>query len=112
MVRLCSKSSRSYFPIQNRDSCDPSEAAGAVVSNDPRANAGVSRGRSTEGNEPGKPGWSHNSGRAEPGRQNTTSGGFVPGALKPTGGALAATTLAEKEWLLYPSGLPGTAVRG
>jgi hypothetical protein len=24
----------------------------------------------------------------------------------------AAITMAEKEWLLYPSGLPGTAVRG
>ena len=36
------------------------------------------------------PGWSHNSGRAELGRQNTTSGGLVPGASKPTGRALGS----------------------
>ena len=52
--------------------------------------AGVSRGRSTESNEPGKTGGSHNSGRAELGRQNTTIGGLVPGALKPTGRALGS----------------------
>ena len=65
-----------------------SETAGAVVSNGHRANAGVSRGRSTESNEPGNTGRPHNSGRAELGRQNTTIGGLVPGAMKPTGRAL------------------------
>ena len=73
-----------------RETCSraPLETAGAVVSNGPRAVAGVSRGRSTEGNEPVvKTGWPHNSGRAELGRQNTTIGGLDPGALKPTGRA-------------------------
>jgi len=75
------------FTFLLRETCSraPSETAGAVVSNDPRAIAGVSRGNSTEGNEPGKPGRSHNSGRAELGRQNTTIDGLVPGALKPIG---------------------------
>ena len=60
--------------------------AGAAVSNARRAVAGVSRGRSTESNEPEtKTGGPHNSGRAELGRQNTTIGGLVPGALKPIG---------------------------
>ena len=67
-----------------------SETAGAVVSNGRRANAGVSRGRSTERNEPGNTGRSHNSGRAELGRQNTTIGGLVPGVMKPTGRALGS----------------------
>ena len=75
------------FTFLLRETCSraPSETAGAVVSNDPRAIAGVSRGNSTEGNEPGTPGWPHNSGRAELGRQNTTIGGLDPGALKPIG---------------------------
>ena len=68
----------------------PSETAGTRASNSPRAFAGVSRGRSTESNEPGTPGGPHNSGRAELGRQNTTIGGLVPGALKPTGRALGS----------------------
>ncbi len=73
-----------------RETCHraPSATAGAWVSNGPRAVAGVSRGRSTESNEPEtKAGRPHNSGRAELGRQNTTSGGLDPGALKPTGRA-------------------------
>ena len=73
MVRLCSKSSHSYFPIPNRDSPSPSATAGARVSNGRRAVAGVSRGRSTESNEPGTPGWPHSSGRAELGRQTRPS---------------------------------------
>ena len=75
-----------------RETCNrgPSETAGAVVSNDPRAVAGVSRGRSTESNEPGNTGGPHNSGRAELGRQNTTIGSLVPSALKPTGRALGS----------------------
>ena len=73
-----------------RESCRPSPlaTAGAAASNGHRAGAGVSRGRSTESNEPGTPGGPHNSGRAELGRQNTTIGGLVPGALKPIGRAL------------------------
>jgi hypothetical protein len=80
------------FTFLLRETCKraPSETAGARVSNGPRALAGVSRGRSTESNEPGKTGGSHNSGRAELGRQNTTIGGLVPGAMKPTGRALGS----------------------
>ena len=75
-----------------RETCSPIPpgTAGAVVSNGCRGTTGVSRGRSTESNEPGTPGWTHNSGRAELGRQNTTIGGLVPDALKPTGRALGS----------------------
>jgi hypothetical protein len=76
-----------------RETCSPAPpaTAGAAVSNGRRGTAGVSRGRSTESNEPEiKPGWPHNSGRAELGRQNTTIGGLVPGVMKPTGRALGS----------------------
>jgi hypothetical protein len=75
------------FTFLLRETCirAPSETAGARVSNGPRAFAGVSRGRSTESNEPDNTGGPHNSGRAELGRQNTTIGGLVPGAMKPIG---------------------------
>ena len=75
-----------------RETCNPnpSATAGAAVSNGCRAGAGVSRGRSTESNEPGETGRTHNSGRAELGRQNTTIGGLVPGAMKPIGRALGS----------------------
>src|ERR1700690_3004111 len=75
------------FTFLLRETCKraPSETAGARVSNGPRALAGVSRGRSTESNEPVNTGGSHNSGRAELGRQDTTIGGLVPGAMKPIG---------------------------
>ena len=89
MVRLCSESSRSYSgrPAVAR----PSATAGAAVSNGRRAGAGVSRGRSTREQRAGEhPGGSHNSGRAELGRQNTTIGGLVPGAMKPIGRALGS----------------------
>jgi hypothetical protein len=69
------------FTFLLRETCcrAPSATAGAAVSNGRRAAAGVSRGRSTESNEPEhKPGWPHNSGRAELGRQNRTIGGLVP----------------------------------
>ena len=75
------------FTFLLRETCKraPSETAGARVSNGPRAFAGVSRGRSTESNEPGNAGRSHNSGRAELGRQNTTIGDPVPEVQKPIG---------------------------
>src|SRR5512135_90292 len=97
-----------------RETCSPGlpATAGLAVSNGGQAGAGVSRGRSTESNEPGTPGWSHNSGRAELGRQNTTIGGLVPGALKPTGRALGSDHRGRERVLLYPQGLPGTAVCG
>ena len=77
------------FTFLLRETCKPAPpaTAGAVASNGRRRIAGVSRGRSTEGNEPGQPGGPHNSGRAELGRQNTTIGGLDPGALKPIGRA-------------------------
>ena len=43
-----------------------------------------------ESNEPDNTGGPHNSGRAELGRQNTTIGGLVPGAMKPIGRALGS----------------------
>ena len=75
------------FTFLLRETCKgvPLETVGAMVSNGHRALAGVSRGRSTESNEPGNTGGPHNSGRAELGRQNTTIDGLVPGALKPIG---------------------------
>jgi hypothetical protein len=71
------------FTFLLRETCPraPSATAGAAASNGHRVRAGVSRGRSTESNEPGTPGRSHNSGRAELGRQNTTIGGLVPDPL-------------------------------
>ena len=68
------------FTFLLRETCSPSPSAtvGAVARNGCRAGAGVSRGRSTESNEPGNTGRTHNSGRAELGRQNTTIGGLDP----------------------------------
>ena len=102
------------FMFLLRETCKraPSETAGARVSNGPRALAGVSRGRGTESNEPGNTGRSHNSGRAELGRQNTTIGGLVPGAMKPIGRALGSDHHGRERVLLRPGGLPGIAVRG
>src|ERR1017187_3196298 len=76
-----------------RETCGPglSAMAGLAASNGGQAGTGVSRGRSTESNEPGiTTGGPHNSGRAELGRQNTTIGGLVPGAVKPIGRALGS----------------------
>ena len=76
------------FTFLLRETCNraPSETAGARVSNGPRAFAGVSRGRGTREQRAGmNTGGPHNSGRAELGRQNTTIGGLVPGAMKPIG---------------------------
>jgi hypothetical protein len=58
-----------------RETCGPglSATAGLAASNGGQAGTGVSRGRSTESNEPGTPGWPHNSGRAELGRQTRPS---------------------------------------
>src|SRR5580765_3383403 len=60
------------FTFLLRETCNPSplETAGAVVRDARRAGAGVSRGRSTESNEPDneETGRTHNSGRAELGR--------------------------------------------
>jgi hypothetical protein len=112
MVRLCSKSSRPYFPIPTRDSPSPSVAMGAAVSNGHRRVAGVSRGRSTEGNEPGKPGRPHNSGRAELGRQTRPLTVLFRSFEADRLSYRAAAVVAEKECCVIPQGLSGTAGRG
>jgi hypothetical protein len=64
------------FTFLLRETCRPAPpaTAGAPARKGWRAGTGVSRGRSTESNEPGKvPGRSHHSGRAEPGRQSRPS---------------------------------------
>src|ERR1051325_2310454 len=68
------------FTFLLRETCSPSPSAtvGAVARNGCRAGAEGSRGRSTAGSEPEKPGRTHNSGRAELGRQNTTISGLDP----------------------------------
>ena len=97
-----------------REACSPNPSAtvGAAASNGRRRDAGVSRSRSTESNEPGTPGGSHNSGRAELGRQTRPSVVLILGRRSRLAEPWAATIVAEKEWLLYPLGLPGTAGRG
>ena len=94
-------------------SCPPA-TAGAAASNDRRAVAGVSRGRSTESHEPGNEdtGWPHNSGRAELGRQTRPSWVLTWSDEAERLSIRAAITVAEKEWLVYPSGLPGTSSCG
>src|SRR5258706_13218542 len=63
------------FTFLLRETCSPSPSAtvGAVARNGCRAGTGVSTGRSTESNEPGTTGRTHNSGRAELGRQTRPS---------------------------------------
>ena len=103
------------FTFLLREACNraPSATAGAVASNDHRAKAGVSRGRSTEGNEPEiKSGWPHLSGRAELGRQTRPSVVLTRSAEADWLSCRAAITVAEKECCLILQGLPGTAVRG
>jgi hypothetical protein len=102
------------FTFLLRETCRPSPSAtvGAVARNGCRAGAGVSRGRSTESNEP-----------ANPDGLTTREGLNLAGRTRPSVvlsrsdeadrlSIRAAITVAEKEWLLRPQGLPGTAVRG
>ena len=83
------------FTFLLRETCGPSPLAtvGAPVRKGWRAGTGVSRGHSTESNEPGKrPGRSHDSGRAEPGRQSRPSevltrrdeAGWLSSGLRPS----------------------------
>lgn len=99
-----------------RETCGPipSATAGAVARNGCRAGTGVSRGRSTESNEPGdgSTGGTHNSGRAELGRQTRPSVVLSRSAEADWLSCRAAITVAEKECCSNPQGLPGTAVRG
>src|ERR1039457_6893813 len=97
-----------------RETCrpSPSATAGAAASNDPRAGTGVSRGRSTESNEPET---------KRPDRLTTREGlnlagrhdhrWSCPGALKPTGRAPGSDHRVRERVLLRPQGLSGTAVR-
>jgi len=102
------------FTFLLRETCSPSPSVtmGAAVSNGHRRIAGVSRGRSTEGNEPGTPGWPHNSGRAELGRQTRPSVVLSRSVEADRLSYRAAITVAEKECCVIPQGLSGTAVRG
>jgi hypothetical protein len=99
-----------------RETCHPSPpaTAGAALSNGCRAGAGVSRGRSTESNEPEneETGRTHNSGRAELGRQTRPSLVLSRSDEADRLSYRAAINVAEKECCVIPQGLSGTAVRG
>jgi len=84
------------FTFLPRETCGPSlpATAGAAASNGPRAGTGVSRGRSTESNEPGNTGGPHNSGRAEPVSRGSTAG-VLPVTTKPSG-----RVIAQRLWQL------------
>src|SRR6266436_4977126 len=77
-----------------RETCSPSPSAtvGAVARNGCRAGAGVSRGRSTESNEPGNTGRTHNSGRAELVSRGSTATA-LPETMKPSGRVTAQRLL-------------------
>ena len=99
------------FTFLLRETCRPSpsatpinreQAVGAVARNGFRAGAGVSRGRSTEGNEPGTPDG-----------LTTREGLNLAGRTRPSVvlswsdeadrlSIWAAIIVAEKEWLLHP----------
>lgn len=82
-----------------REACNPSpsDTTGAVASNGPRAGTGVSRGRSTEGNEPGNTGSLTHSGRAELGRQTRPSLAWSRSVEADWLGYRTAVSVAEKE---------------
>ena len=102
------------FKFLLRETCSPSPSVtvGAVARNGCRAGAGVSRGRSTESNEP-----------ANPDGLTTREGLNLAGRTRPSVvltrsdeadrlSIWAAFIVAEKECCCYPQGLSGTAVRG
>jgi len=94
--------------------------AGALASNDPRAMRGVSRGHSTESNEPGNTGRTHNSGRAELVSRGSTATA-LPETMKPPNlsrsfspaprmsGAKCSRRLGSgtpsQSWSYFPTGL-------
>ena len=92
------------FTFLLRETCRPSPSATvrAVARNGCRAGAGVSRGRSIESNEPVMTRWSHNSGRAELGRQSRPSVVLPRSDEADWLSNRAAIIVAEKEWLLRP----------
>jgi RNA-directed DNA polymerase len=86
---------------------------GAEASNGLRAATGVSRGRSTESNEPGNTGGPHNSGRAELDSGGSTASA-LPVATKPSGRVIAQRLLQLEhgassddllEQILFPANL-------
>src|ERR1035441_1562 len=98
-----------------REACSPSPpaTAGAAVSNDRCAGTGVSRGDSTESNQPetqNPDGLTTGEGLNLSGRHDHRWS--CPGALKPAGGAPGRDHRGRERVLLNPQGLPGTAVRG
>ena len=98
-----------------REACrpNPSATAGAALSNDRCAGTGVSRGHSTESNEPEtkRPdGLTTREGLNLAGRHNHRWS--CPGALKPTGRATGSDHRGRERMLHRPQGLSGTAVRG
>src|SRR5216684_4824074 len=99
-----------------RETCNPSLSAttGLAASNGSQAGAGVSRGHSTESNEPAttKPDGLTNSGRAELGRQTRPSVALSRSDEAESAELRAAIIVAEKECCVIPQGLPGTAVCG
>jgi hypothetical protein len=98
-----------------RETCSPSLSVttGAAASNGGQAGAGVSRGHSTGSNEPdNNTGRTHNSGRAELGRQTRPSVVLSRSDEAESAELRAAITVAEKECCVIPRGLPGTAVCG
>ena len=109
------------FLLRETWSPSPSATAGAAARNGCRAGTGVSRGRSTEGNETGgqrlarineETGGTHDSGRAELGRQ-TRPLLVLSRSVEADGLSYrAAISVAEKECCSNPQGLPGTALRG
>ena len=112
MVRLCSESSRSYSgrPVARSRRQRRGRWPGmAVVREQESAEAVV-----PEGNEPGdgSTGWTHNSGRAELGRQTRPSVVLSRSDEADWLSYRAAITVAEKECCFIPQGLSGTAVRG
>ena len=93
-----------------REICAPGTAAtpGAAVREDRRVSTEVSRSHSTGRHEPvnAPEGLTTREGPNLAG--STTIVGRRP-ALKPTGGALAASQRGRERVLIHPSGLPGTA---
>ena len=98
-----------------REACSPSPSAtaGAAASNGRCAGTGVSRGHSTESNEPEtkRPdGLTTREGLNLAGRHDHRWS--CPGALRPTGRAPGSDHRGRERVLPSPGGLPGIAVRG
>src|SRR6267143_499449 len=110
MVRLCRESSRPYSGRPVARTCRQRwerRPAMTLAREQESAEAVIPRATSRQ-----KTGWTHNSGRAELGRQTRPSVVLSRSDEADRLSIRAATTVAEKEFLLHPQGLSGTAVRG